>query len=111
MTAIPDPVGPGQESVWDYPRPPRLEASPRHLRIVHAGRVIADSRRTLRLLETSHPPSWYIPPDDIDMALLRPGRGASFCEWKGNAGYWDVVAGAVPLAGVGWSYPQPSMAT
>ena len=105
---IPDPAGPGQESVWRYPRPPRLEPSPRHLRIVHGGTVIADSRRALRLLETSHPPSWYIPPADIDMALLRPGRGTSFCEWKGHAVYWDVIAGGTPLLGVGWSYPTPT---
>lgn len=104
----PDTPGPGQESVWDYPRPPRLEPSARHVRIVHAGRVIADSRRALRLLETSHPPSWYIPPADIDMTLLRPGRGSSFCEWKGNAVYWDVITGPAPLQGIGWSYPQPT---
>lgn len=104
----PDTPGPGQESVWDYPRPPRLEASARHVRIVHDGKVIADSRRALRLLETSHPPSWYIPPADLDMTLLRPRAGGSFCEWKGHAEYWNVVAGGAPLAAVGWSYPQPT---
>lgn len=105
---IPDSPGPGQESVWDYPRPPRLEASSRHVRIVHGGKVIADSRRALRLLETSHPPSWYIPPADLDMTLLRSATGGSFCEWKGHAVYWDVVAGGAVLSGVGWSYPQPT---
>ena len=104
----PDTPGPGQESVWDFPRPPRLEPSARHVRIVHAGKVIADSRQALRLLETSHPPSWYIPPGDIDMTLLSPGAGGSFCEWKGSAVYWNVVAGGAPLLGIGWSYPQPS---
>lgn len=108
MIPTPDTCGPGQESVWDYPRPPRLEPTAKRLRIVHAGRTIVDSRAGLRLLETSHPPSYYIPPADIDMALLRRGNGASFCEWKGHAGYWDVVADAVPLRAVGWSYPDPS---
>jgi uncharacterized protein (DUF427 family) len=108
LSVTPEPLQPGQESVWDYPRPPRLEPTARRVRIVHAGRVIADTIRALRLLETSHPPSYYLPPADIDMALLRPGKGASFCEWKGHAVYWDVVAGAAPLLGVGWSYPQPT---
>jgi uncharacterized protein (DUF427 family) len=108
LSATPDPVAPGQESVWDYPRPPRLEPTAKRIRIEHAGQVVADSRAALRLLETSHPPSYYIPPADIDMALLRPGAGASFCEWKGHAVYWDVVAGGDPLLAVGWSYPQPS---
>lgn len=108
MTPTPDPVAAGQESVWDYPRPPRLEPTPARLRIVHAGHTIADTVAGLRLLETSHPPGYYIPPGDIDMALLRPGRGGSFCEWKGNAVYWDVVVGAETLAGVGWSYPDPA---
>lgn len=107
MTVTPDPVRPGQESVWDYPRPPRLEPTARRVRIVHAGRTLADSTRALRLLETSHPPSYYIPPDDIDMTLLRPGRGGSFCEWKGHAVYWDVVVSGMALPAVGWSYPQP----
>jgi uncharacterized protein (DUF427 family) len=104
----PDPVGPGQESVWDYPRPPRLEPTPARLRIVHAGRTVAETVNGLRLLETSHPPGYYIPPGDIDMALLAPGRGSSFCEWKGHAVYWDVVIGTIRLAAVGWSYPDPS---
>ncbi|MBC7505670.1 MAG: DUF427 domain-containing protein [Sandarakinorhabdus sp.] len=110
MTPVPDHVGAGQESVWDYPRPPRLEPTPARIRIVHAGRTIADSVAALRLLETSHPPSYYIPPADIDMALLRPASGASFCEWKGNAGYWDVIASPMPLLAVGWSYPHPAPA-
>ncbi len=104
----PDTPLPGQESVWDYPRPPRLEVSARHLRIVHRGVTLADSRRALRLLETSHPPTWYIPPGDIDLAHLRAAGGGSFCEWKGRAVYWDVVVGGTVLAGVGWSYPAPT---
>jgi uncharacterized protein (DUF427 family) len=108
LSVTPDPLQPGQESVWDYPRPPRLEPTARRVRIVHAGRVIADTAHALRLLETSHPPSYYLPPADIDMTLLRPGKGGSFCEWKGHAVYWDVIAGSAPLLGVGWSYPQPT---
>ncbi|WP_426169584.1 DUF427 domain-containing protein [Sandarakinorhabdus sp. DWP1-3-1] len=106
---IPDPVLPGQESVWDYPRPPALEASTRRLRIVHRGVVIADTTAALRTLETSHPPTWYLPPADIAMALLEPSpQRGSVCEWKGRAVYWDVVVGAERLAAVGWSYPQPT---
>ena len=108
MSVTPDPLQPGQESVWDYPRPPRLEPTAKRIRIVHAGRVIADTTHALRLLETSHPPSYYLPPADIDMTLLRPGKGGSFCEWKGHAVYWDVIAGDTPLFSVGWSYPQPT---
>lgn len=102
--------GPGQESVWDYPRPPRLEPVPRHLRVVFARRVIADSRQAWRVLETSHPPSYYIPPADVDPALLRPAAGGSFCEWKGQARYFDVVVGDAVAARAAWSYSQPSPA-
>ena len=105
----PDPVRPGQESVWDYPRPPALQAAVQRLRIVHAGIVLADTTRGLRTLETSHPPTYYFPPHDIAMALLTPSpRGGSFCEWKGRAVYWDVAIGDAVLASVGWSYPQPT---
>ncbi len=107
----PDPVLPGQESVWDYPRPPRLEPSARRVRIVHGGVVLADTVRALRLLETSHPPGWYLPAADIDMTRLRPSaQRGSFCEWKGVAGYYDVVTGGAVLAGVGWHYPDPTRA-
>lgn len=105
----PDPVRPGQESVWDYPRPPRLEPSRKRLRIVHRGVTVADTVRGLRTLETSHPPTYYLPPADIDMALLRPSaQRGSFCEWKGVAAYWDLVVEGETLTGVGWSYPEPT---
>jgi len=107
---VPDPPGPGQESVWAYPRPAIAEPSDRHLRIVHRGIVVADTRRAIRTLETSHPPTWYFPPDAIDPALLRPGSGQSLCEWKGQARYHDIVIGDERLAGVGWSYPAPTPA-
>jgi len=64
--------GPGQESVWDYPRPPRLEEATRHIQVIFNGVVIAETRRALRVLETSHPPVYYIPPEDVRMEYLRP---------------------------------------
>ena len=102
------PPGPDQESVWDSPRPPRLEPSPRRVRVLVAGELLVDTTRALRLLETSHPPSWYVPPADVAFEHLREGRGESFCEWKGVARYWDVVVGAERRAGAAWSYPTPS---
>ncbi len=105
----PDPLRPGQESVWAYPRPPALVPSDRRVRIVHRGIVIADTVAALRLLETSHPPSWYLPPGDVDLSLLRAsgGRG-SFCEWKGFADYRDVTIAGETLRAVGWTYPDPT---
>lgn len=102
------------ESVWDYPRPPRLEKSARHLRIVHAGRLIAETTQAWRILETSHPPVYYIPQADLAMQLLvRSPRRSSFCEWKGFAAYWtidlrSVVPGSAPVADAAWSYPDPN---
>jgi len=111
MRPVPDPVGPGQESVWDYPRPPRLEAEPAPLRIVHRGTTIAATTRELRTHETSHPPTYYIPPDDVAADVLQASaRGGSVCEWKGRAQYWDVVVAGERLAAVGWSYPRPTPA-
>jgi uncharacterized protein (DUF427 family) len=101
----------GQESVWDYPRPPRLEKSRRPVRVESGGRVIAESGRALRVLETSHPPVYYIPPEDIDMSLLRPDPDrASHCEFKGRARYWDLVIDGEVRRSVAWSYPDPSPA-
>ncbi len=99
---------PGQESVWAYPRPAMAEPSARHIRIVHRGVTLADSRRCVRTLETSHPPSYYIPPADVAMAALRPSRRRSFCEWKGEAVYFDIVIGDQPIRDAAWSYPDPS---
>ncbi len=100
--------GPGQESVWDYPRPPRLETVPQHLEVVAGGVTIAVTDAGLRVLETSHPPVYYFPPADVDQAALRPASGSSFCEWKGVARYFDVVVGAATLAKVAWAYPEPT---
>jgi uncharacterized protein (DUF427 family) len=101
-----------QESVWDYPRPPRLEATARHLKVVHAGNLVAETRRGMRVLETSHPPVYYFPPEDVAMTWLQPGRGRrSFCEFKGMAAYWDLrLPDQVPVEQVAWSYASPTAA-
>lgn len=108
---VPTPPGPGQESVWDHPRPPRVEPSGRHVVVRHRDRVVADSRRALRVLETSQAPAWYVPADDVDLDLVRPTTARSFCEWKGLATYADVVVpaagGPVVAAGAAWTYPDP----
>ncbi|MGI4758128.1 MAG: DUF427 domain-containing protein [Janthinobacterium lividum] len=102
------------ESVWDYPRPPRLERSARHLRIVHGGQQIAETTRAWRILETSHPPVYYIPQADITMQFMaRSTRRSSFCEWKGFATYWNIdlrstVPGSAVVADAAWSYPEPT---
>ncbi|WP_242417523.1 DUF427 domain-containing protein [Sphingomonas panni] len=110
MRVRPDPVAPGQVSVWDFPRPAIAEPCDRRIRIEHRGVMIADTTRAVRTLETSHPPSYYLPPDDIAMDLLRPAPGRSLCEWKGQARYWDVVVDGIVLPRVGWSYADPTPA-
>ncbi|WP_237481555.1 DUF427 domain-containing protein [Lichenibacterium dinghuense] len=100
--------GPGQESVWDYPRPPRLERVPERIRILFAGEVLADTVAAWRVLETSHPPTYYLPPGDIAAGALRPAGGGSVCEWKGRAAYHDVVLGGRRAERVAWSYPDPT---
>lgn len=107
MRPRPEPAGPEQESVWSYPRPPRLEPSGRHVVVELDGVIVADTRRALRLLETSHPPTWYLPPADVRTELLRPAAGASWCEWKGRAVYWDVAVGDRVAPRAAWSYPEP----
>jgi uncharacterized protein (DUF427 family) len=108
MSVTPDPVLPGQESVWAYPRPATCEACAHALEIVHRGLTIAATRRSVRTLETSHPPSYYFPRDDIDMALLRRSARSSLCEWKGRATYFDVTIGDDTLRDVCWSYEAPT---
>ena len=107
MRPHPDPVGTGQESVWSYPRPAIAEPSPAHIVIEHRGVILADTRASIRTLETSHPPSYYIPPTDIAPGLLRRAEGNSFCEWKGLASYWDVVIEGLVMPHTGWSYANP----
>ena len=101
-------IQPGQESVWDYPRPPRLEPVQKRLQIIFNGVTIADTERAMRVLETSHPPVYYISPDDIAMHYLRRGEGSSFCEWKGAAAYWTLEVDGRVAENVAWSYPTPS---
>ncbi|NJR79999.1 DUF427 domain-containing protein [Sphingomonas corticis] len=110
MRPVPDPAGPGQESVWSYPRPAVARRSGRHVRIEHGGATVADTRAAVRTLETSHPPSWYVPPADVAIALLRRSERRSFCEWKGEAVYWHLVVGDAVLRDVAWSYPDPTAA-
>lgn len=99
---------PVKESVWDYPRPPRLEHAHRHLRIVFAGETVADSRRAWRVLETSHPPVYYLPPADIRMEWLSPASGSSLCEFKGEAVYWTLAVHGRRAQRAAWSYPRPA---
>jgi uncharacterized protein (DUF427 family) len=108
MIVKPDPVSLGQESAWAYPRPAIAEPCSRRVRIVHRGYTIADTTRSVRTLETSHPPSYYIPQADIDMTLLRENSRTSFCEWKGLSTYYDVRLPGPTMRSVAWSYPNPS---
>src|SRR5690242_1396328 len=94
--------GPGQESVWDYPRPPRLEESSKHVQVIFNGVVIAETQRTKRVLETSSPPVYYIPPEDVKLEYLRPTTHSTFCEWKGGASYYDITVGDKTVANAAW---------
>lgn len=101
------PPGPGQESVWDYPRPPAIVPDQREI-VVRAGKVeIARSRHAIRILETASPPTFYLPPDDVQQTMLRPAAGTSFCEWKGAASYFDVVLPEEHIAAAAWTYREP----
>lgn len=102
-----DPVGPGQESVWDYPRPPRVEVSSKLVVVVLDGVEVCRTTRGIRVLETSHPPVWYLPGADWRPGSLEPAGGASFCEWKGVATYLDVVGPERRVARAAWTYPDP----
>jgi len=100
--------GPGQESVWDYPRPPRVEPASRRIRVEVDGVTIADTKSSVRVLETSHPPVYYLPPDDVRLDLLEQATTRTFCEFKGVAGYWSLVLGDRTITDLAWSYPEPS---
>lgn len=101
------PPAPGQESVWDYPRPPRIDPDPRLVRVLHQGTILAETRNALRVLETASPPTFYLPPEDVRTELLERAPGGSMCEWKGSATYWSLVGAAPALTNVGWSYETP----
>jgi uncharacterized protein (DUF427 family) len=106
----PLPAGPSQESVWDYPRPPRVEPSAEHVEVVFGGVVVCDTGAALRVLETSHPPAYYLPMADFVEGTLRPASGSSYCEWKGVASYLDVLAAGQVAPAAAWNYPEPTVA-
>lgn len=99
--------GLGQESVWDYPRPPAVVPFLGRVRVVHGGVTIADTSAAIRVLETSQPPAFYLPPGDVDAGLLSPSPSGSWCEWKGQASYWSLQR-PEHIADVAWSYPAPT---
>ncbi|WP_163695056.1 DUF427 domain-containing protein [Mycolicibacterium sarraceniae] len=105
---IPEQAGPDQESVWDYPRPPRLERFDGAITVELGGRVIASTTRSWRVLETSHPPTYYLPREAFADGVLRDAPGASMCEWKGQARYYDLVAGDAVASRAAWTYPRPT---
>jgi uncharacterized protein (DUF427 family) len=98
---------PGQESVWDYPRPPRLESTDKHIQVVYNGVMIADTFLSLRVLETSHPPVYYIPPQNILLQRLFPTNHQTTCEWKGIAQYYSVEVNGKKAENAAWYYPTP----
>ena len=105
----PVPPGPGQESAWDYPRPPRVEAVTERIRVVVDGVVVADTTRALRVLETSHPPSYYLPAEDVRSDLLTASPRTSVCEYKGRAAYRTLnLPSGRSVADVAWLYPDPA---
>jgi uncharacterized protein (DUF427 family) len=104
----PDPVQPGQESVWSYPRPPRLERANAHVKVVLGGVTIAETNDAFRVLETSHPPNYYFPPSDVLEGALTATKGATFCEFKGRASYWNAQGGDKVETEAAWSYASPS---
>ena len=99
--------GPGQESVWDYPRPPRVEAVSERLRVVVDGQELAATTRGLRVLETAGAPVYYFPPEDVRTERLTSSPHGSFCEWKGTAGYYSYVGGR-RIENIAWSYASPN---
>ena len=104
----PEPIAPGQESVWDYPRPPALRPSDERIVVVLGGVEICETATSWRVLETSHPPTYYLPRPAFLPGSLRAAGGGSYCEWKGQAGYLDVVGGAKTASRAAWFYPSPN---
>ena len=99
---------PGQESVWDFPRPPALRKSDELVEVHFGGRIIASTRECVQVLETSHPPTYYIPRDAFADGVLRPTQGDTHCEFKGRADYFDVVVGDQVASRAVWQYPRPT---
>ena len=102
------PNGRPRESVWDYPRPPRVEAEDRPVRVTLAGAPVAASERAVRVLETAGAPVVYVPRDDVVEGTLSPASGSTFCEWKGSASYFDVAAGGSVAERAAWAYLDPT---
>jgi uncharacterized protein (DUF427 family) len=108
MTTETAPNGKAMESVWDYPRPPRVERVPWRVRVVHGGLLIVDAPAAVRVLETSQPPTYYVEEEFVRMDCLRRSDETTVCEWKGTATYADVVSGAVVAAAAAWTYGDPA---
>lgn len=104
----PERAAEGQQSVWEYPRPPLIEPTRRRLTVVFNGETIAGTTRGIRVCETSHPPVYFFPREDVAMERLEEGAGGSFCEWKGEAAYFDVVVGDRRAERAAFSYPNPT---
>lgn len=103
----PQPTAEGQESVWDYPRPPSVQPDTRRVTVRFNGEIIADTTRAVRVLETSHPPVFYIPPEDVRVELLQANGQQTWCEFKGDAHYYDLVVGDARSESAAWCYPEP----
>ncbi len=101
-------AGPGQESVWDYPRPPRIEDTSKKIEVKFNGVTIASTKRAKRVLETSLPPVYYIPPDDVKTEHLTQTQRTTYCEWKGHARYFTVEVNGKITENAAWCYPQPT---
>lgn len=95
------------ESVWDYPRPPALDESSEHVVVTHRGNIVCDTRRAIRVLETSHPPTYYLPREDFHTEFLEPVAGQTICEFKGVAHYADIVVAGDRISRGAWWYPHP----
>lgn len=99
--------GKGQESVWDYPRPPKLDPDDREVLVIFANKIIARTTNAIRVLETASPPTFYIPKEDLNMSFIEKTIGESKCEWKGEAIYWNIVVDDEKAERAAWSYPKP----
>lgn len=108
MQPVPEVPGPGQESVWDYPRPPRVEEVPVTITVELGGQTVAATDRAWRVLETSHPPTYYLPRDAFADGVLQPADGSSWCEWKGQANYFDLVTPTKTATAAAWTYRRPT---
>ena len=97
-----------QESVWDYPRPPRVDPVSEHITVTHLGKELVSTNQSVRVLETSHPPTYYIPIADFAEGVLVPVDGQTYCEFKGAASYYDVVVGSTRIPRAAWTFENPT---